>query len=169
MVSAISHKPFLLVMALSSWSIAMAILLSVRGAVFEPGNIFLSDPRPLPVALHLSGTTHYGLHHTAEWDALVPSNNHTIRLNGQTFTPRIFHQMKCLNIIRAHYLGRQAVSPPPIIRHCLLYLRQMIYCQSNSRLESAHNTRGSADREYEAVCEDWEAVYRSIDANHILT
>ncbi|KAH8809646.1 hypothetical protein DL96DRAFT_1536301 [Flagelloscypha sp. PMI_526] len=153
----------LVISTASTWAIVLFILLSGNRDKYELGDSFLPGTQSSPVALHMGNTLHYNLNDDAEWQALVPHNNHTIRLGRQVYTPRILHQMKCLDILRTHYLGPQLVTPPPLIRHCMQYIRQMVYCQSNSRLESVHSTRGSADREYEAVCEDWESIYAAIE------
>ncbi|KAJ7097075.1 hypothetical protein B0H15DRAFT_902421 [Mycena belliarum] len=120
-----------------------------------------------PVAMHFSATSHYQFNSAeadAEYRNLVPTGGHVVHVEGRPYTVALFHQMRCLDIIRQQCVGHtQDISP--LTRHCLLYLRQTIICQSNPRLESVRNTVGSANRRYDAVCRDWTVVYGEAERN----
>lgn len=82
-------------------------------------------------------TARYGLTDADDWAALLPSGGHVIRTwtdaHDDTHTVALFHQLKCLDIIRQEYLGAQL---KPLGKHCLNYLRQSVLCLADTRLES---------------------------------
>ncbi|KAJ7486858.1 hypothetical protein FB451DRAFT_774401 [Mycena latifolia] len=128
-----------------------------------------SIPAGPPVAMHFSSTSHYQFNSPdaeAEYESLVPTGGHVVHVLGRPYTVALFHQMKCLDIIRRQYL-ENTPDISPLTRHCLLYLRETIICQSNPRLESVRNTVGSANRRYDAVCRDWTLVYDEAGKNHL--
>ena len=96
----------------------------------------------------------------SEWDALAPGNG-TIYLgeNDNPFSISMFHQMRCLSVIR---LGIVNWPPklPELTRHCLNYLRQIILCRSDLFLESLH---GEADQY--RTCKDWNTIYAQVEKN----
>ncbi|KAF5378252.1 hypothetical protein D9757_009145 [Collybiopsis confluens] len=107
-----------------------------------------------------------------EWANLLPPRGHivyvddTFTTNPKAFTVTLFHQLKCLDIIRQEYV----VVPPPqepthLARHCMNYLRQTILCRPNLRLEPAINEGGIAERNYDTVCHDWTRVYEEAERN----
>ncbi|KAG1748966.1 uncharacterized protein EDB91DRAFT_1111695 [Suillus paluster] len=105
-----------------------------------------------------------------EYAKLIPRGGHAVNITdpetGQshTYTVTLFHQLKCLGIIRDNYA---AARPPSMItRHCMNYLRQSILCHPNMRIEPAVNNLGSAVRGYDAVCRDWTKVYEEVDKLH---
>ncbi|KAJ7591577.1 hypothetical protein C8J56DRAFT_782089 [Mycena floridula] len=126
-----------------------------------------SIPNGPPVTMHLSATSHYQVNSSdsdAEYEKLLPTGGHTVHVGERVFTVALFHQMKCLDILRREYVA-QPVHPSPLARHCLLYLRQAILCQSNPRIESVRNSRGSGNRVYDAVCQDWTLLYDEAERN----
>lgn len=72
----------------------------------------------------------------AEWASLIPPGGHLMRAwdgtEVQTFTVAMFHQLRCLDIIRNDYV-RQRRSP--LLKHCVNYLRQSILCLADNHLE----------------------------------
>lgn len=114
--------------------------------------------------MHFGPTTLYGLdseYSNAEWEHLIPPGGHTVVIEGKPYTVSLFHQMKCIDILRRSYLEPEENGISPIARHCLLYLREMILCQSDMRLERVHNTAGSAYRVYDSICNDWSEVFEA--------
>ena len=109
-----------------------------------------------------------------EYARLLPSGGHTIFLDhGQSgglthsavYTVTLFHQLKCLDIIRQQFAAITDGSPA-LVQHCLNYLRQIILCYPNLRLEPATNAAGNAMRGYDTVCRDWKVIYEEAERNH---
>lgn len=111
-----------------------------------------------------------------EWASLLPRGGYLVHIGDpsssasgippKNFTVTLFHQLKCLDIIRQEYVTVPPPQPPtPLTRHCMNYLRQTVLCRPNLRLESAINDRGIAERNYETVCHDWTKVYEEADRN----
>ena len=105
---------------------------------------------------------------------LLPSGQHLVRLASQSededlevYTVMLFHQLRCLDIIREDFVLTAGSSP--LARHCLNYLRQTILCHPDLRLESVRRSEGqkpTTTREYEAVCRDWSSVYKEAERNY---
>jgi len=131
------------------------------------------------VALHVEDSEHYSIRAPegsapddvaeieAEWASLFPSGNGFIHVgpHGREFTISMFHQLHCINNIRLA-LG---LRPPSLyhIQHCMNYLRQMILCASNTRLEpmsrrlkESRNVTAVDGLGLTHVCRDWGAVYQ---------
>lgn len=107
-----------------------------------------------------------------DFTALLPPGGHVVHLGSppRSYTPTLFHQMKCLGIIQAALIdmpANSAATPTPLVSHCLNYLRQNILCRPNLRLESVTNVNASSEKEYETVCRNWEAVYAAAEQNQI--
>ncbi|RDB25882.1 Oxidase ustYa [Hypsizygus marmoreus] len=127
-----------------------------------------------PVALRYSATTRYQLDNAdsaAEFVSLLPNGQHTVYIDddegpAQPYTVTLFHQLKCLDIIRRDYISPPAHPLSSTTRHCLNYLRQTILCRPNIGLESTKNSQGTAARSYESVCADWSEVYKEAERNH---
>jgi hypothetical protein len=111
-----------------------------------------------------------------EWNATLPSGGATIRLGPgkHVFTVSIFHEMRCLNIIRESLVkahadpsSRPVIRNDALIRHCMNYVRQMILCRANTRLEPvrANTGMGIAMSEVTHTCLDWSAVYEAAELN----
>jgi hypothetical protein len=82
----------------------------------------------------------------------------------------MFHQLKCLSIIRDEYidLSRRGVPQTELGRHCVDYLWQSAICRGSDVLESMMTDRlgiTSTDWDQDHVCRDWEAVYASAEEN----
>ncbi|KAJ6620262.1 major facilitator superfamily domain-containing protein [Mycena sp. CBHHK59/15] len=112
-----------------------------------PGTSPVWDVGPMPnVYLNVENTVHYQLNSSeadAEWAALVPPNGGIVHVgpDRRPFMPSVFHQLRCLNILRQAYVSDAHNTLPKHAklasqsRHCLNYLRQMIMCRANLRLE----------------------------------
>jgi len=144
-------------------------------------------PHPgLPyVALRVEDSEHYSIRtpeggspeHAAqieaEWTSLFPSGHGFIYLGAhrREFTISMFHQLHCINNIRL------ALGPRPAplyhVQHCMNYLRQMILCASNTRLEpmsrrlkEKSNVTGVDGLGLTHVCRDWGVVYQMFEDKH---
>jgi len=111
----------------------------------------------------------------AEWDASMAGNG-MIYLGEQCrpFSISMFHQIRCLNtlrkaLVRVHSRNsssiRQDTEDWDLTRHCMNYLRQMVFCRSRSYLDPVlgypqPNAHPDTDQ-----CRDWSAVYEEVRLN----
>lgn len=101
-----------------------------------------------------------------EWAQLVP-NGGIIHLPGdsQTYTISMFHQLRCLDILRTAVVNANTndTKPDRLTRHCLNYIRQMILCRSDLFLENVRDPHGphAVDLTSVRMCKDWRKVYES--------
>ncbi|KJA22685.1 hypothetical protein HYPSUDRAFT_66904 [Hypholoma sublateritium FD-334 SS-4] len=140
---------------------------------------------PIPaldkVHMSLENTVHYAFdtpEGRAEWDIILPSGGAVVRLGPRRrpFTVGMFHQIRCLGIIRDilddlyRDTNSRAVSADRsiIAGHCMNYLRQMVLCSSDVRLETVRAAKGHGLTvpDVTHVCLDWEAVYREAEKNY---
>ncbi|ESK95476.1 hypothetical protein Moror_12746 [Moniliophthora roreri MCA 2997] len=126
-----------------------------------------------PVAMHYEATTvRYGLEgpeSDEEFEKLLPAGGHTVHITSPSgrvdkHTVTLFHQLKCLDIIRREY-GDSYPSTPELTQHCLTYLHQSILCRPYIALEVTRNVFATGKKSREVVCRDWEAVYREAERN----
>jgi hypothetical protein len=128
-------------------------------------------------------TVHYALDTPlgiAEWDSLIPPNGGVLRLgpSHRTFTISMFHQLHCLHAVRGALAiehSRAGVSPPveeeqpQDVRDCMDYLRHMVLCRAELRLENVkawgYGTVHTTEAETTHTCRDWEAVYAAAQEN----
>ncbi|KAK0466168.1 uncharacterized protein EV420DRAFT_1474954 [Desarmillaria tabescens] len=141
------------------------------------------DIGPLPsVIMDLENTINYQLNSTAynnaQWSALAPGGGIVyLGPNHTPYLPSFFHQLRCLDIIRLFYVAQeqgvdnQDAKEAAAARHCLNYLRQMLFCRSDLNLESVI----SGDPEHHAVagrrtqtCRDWRVVYEALEKNQVI-
>ncbi|KAJ7178757.1 hypothetical protein C8R43DRAFT_974367 [Mycena crocata] len=110
----------------------------------------------------------------AEWAASSPGNG-MIYLGGhcRPFSISMFHQIRCLDNLRRAFVGvhngtgstRRDAVDWEVTRHCLNYLRQMVFCRSDPYLDSilgypVPNAHPDTDQ-----CHDWSAVYQEAQMN----
>ncbi|EPQ55545.1 hypothetical protein GLOTRDRAFT_41489, partial [Gloeophyllum trabeum ATCC 11539] len=135
------------------------------------------------VVMRISNTVHYSLNVSEgaqEFSRLLPPSGHLIHLDDanahgttKNYTVTLFHQLRCLDIIRREYVRTSDISrtPSTLTHHCMNYLRQTILCHPNLRLESARYPMGpksTTTQIYDAVCNDWREVYADAKRNHKL-
>ncbi|KAH7869184.1 uncharacterized protein C8R40DRAFT_1014129, partial [Lentinula edodes] len=104
-----------------------------------------------------------------EYAHLLPPDGHTIHITTssgilETHTVTLFHQLKCLDIIRKEYAYSHP-STPELTQHCLTYLHQTILCRPYFGLEVTKNVAATARKSRELVCRNWEAVYEEAQEN----
>ncbi|KAL4264054.1 ustYa family protein [Pleurotus pulmonarius] len=125
------------------------------------------------VAMRIATGSRYGLEPDAneEWDRILPKHGHLVHIAStptstpEPYTVTLFHQLKCLQIVREQYLSPPSNPIAPRTRHCMNYLRQTLYCRLNMGLESVEDAEGRAARDYDAVCRDWTKLYDEADRN----
>jgi hypothetical protein len=127
---------------------------------------------PLENSVHYNPQSETG---HAEWSTLLPNNNTGIIHLGPTqqpFSISLFHHLRCLDILRVELytqLDRAGQSPPTeneqsdLIHHCMGYIRQMLLCHSETRLESVKSISASSVSSWDIThtCKDWTAVFRA--------
>ncbi|KAJ7593594.1 hypothetical protein C8J56DRAFT_1043398 [Mycena floridula] len=126
--------------------------------------------------MYVSETVHYQLgtkEGIQEFAKLVPVGGHLVHIkdehsgNLEAYTVALFHQMKCLDILRERLISRKDDARIGLTQHCLNYLRQSIICRPNLHLESTKDRMGLASKGYDAVCRDWTQVYAAAaESNH---
>ncbi len=130
-----------------------------------------------PVLMSVENSVHYAFNTSLsvlEWEAILPSNGGVLYLGDrdqpQRSTISMFHQLRCLNIIRdglVSFRGTDKTAPSRLVTHCMQYLRQMVLCRSHLHLESVRNHVGPriAVSETTHRCRDWSAVYEAAESN----
>ena len=119
-----------------------------------------------PVAMNIAGSPRYdinGPNAAEEWRHLLPEGGHTVRIDGETYTVTLFHQLKCLDLIREEHDAGPVPVTSPIVRHCMNYLRQTLLCHPNLSLELGISPLASVETRYDIACRDWTKVYSAVD------
>ncbi|KAJ7493679.1 hypothetical protein FB451DRAFT_1215114 [Mycena latifolia] len=120
------------------------------------------------VLMDVHNTENYQLNGSqadVQWEALIPSNGGLVRLGPQNelFMVSMYHQLKCLDIIRRDYVegSKGKNGTEPLTRHCLNYLRQMVLCRGDRRLECVVDPFGEHAVQVRGTqtCRDWTQVY----------
>ncbi|KAJ7454048.1 hypothetical protein B0H11DRAFT_1820179 [Mycena galericulata] len=145
---------------------------------------WLSTPLPLAY-MSFENSVHYDISTSLgeyEWNyTTLPGIKHdgSFPLNRkdsdgkQLFTVSMFHQIRCLNIIREAIVRFRSSNPDNLARpnhlttHCMNYLRQMVLCRSDLTLESARDPVGprTVVSDITHVCRDWSVVWKDLDEN----
>ncbi|KAF9524162.1 hypothetical protein CPB83DRAFT_820499 [Crepidotus variabilis] len=138
---------------------------------------------PIPslntVHMSLENSLHYAFDTTqgrAEWNTTLPSGGALVYLgpHKRPFTLGMLHQIRCLGIIReilddfyADDSPNAKVDRPHLARHCMNYIRQMVLCNGDLRLENVRAAKGKrlTVPEVTHTCKDWSAVYAAADDN----
>ncbi|KAK7689590.1 hypothetical protein QCA50_007382 [Cerrena zonata] len=100
------------------------------------------------------------------WNYMLPSGGHIIHEGHSdgtvsVHTVAVFHQLRCLNIIRRYKLDGNHTEA---ISHCFNYLRESLICGIDMYLEEIPTRPVAAG--YDRKCNDWEAVWREAEKNH---
>lgn len=142
--------------------------------------LHLDIPTMGPRTLFSEETVHYPINGTLadlEWASLVPEGNHGIVVMGPDARPyavAMFHTLHCLNRIR-----KAIVEPSETTQgrhhdqHCFNYVRQMVLCAANTRLNPTNHVMPSGKLATDGIglmyeCRDWDKVYEAFEANHAL-
>ena len=136
--------------------------------------------RPLEL-VHLTheDSVHYSIDTVAgeaEWNATLPRGGAILHLGPdlQPFTLGLFHQLRCLNIVRDVIVDFYAddspaakMKKPELARHCMNYLRQTVLCRADMRLESVRAPKGHqmTVSDITHTCRDWTPIYEAAEGN----
>ncbi|KAF8055315.1 hypothetical protein FPV67DRAFT_854450 [Lyophyllum atratum] len=133
-------------------------------------------PKLNKVKMAMENSVHYDIDTElgiAEWNATMPSGGGMLYLGDdlRPFSISMFHQLRCLNILREEIVTqshRKQKNPSALAHHCMNYVRQMILCRANFRLESVRRPGGMqvTDPYVTHTCNDWTAVYDAAEQNY---
>jgi len=107
----------------------------------------------------------------AEWSSIVPGSGLVyLGPHWQPYTISLFHQLRCLDIIRDAMVrdhGNGTEGPTPLARHCLNYVKQMVLCRGDLQLEPflAPSHIAPIDLYGTYECKDWGVVYEAAERN----
>lgn len=81
--------------------------------------------------MHVHNTVNYQLNGSkadAQWSSMIPNGHGIVRLGPERepFMLSIYHQLRCLDIIRQAYVRGEAgdTTLKPASEHCLNYIRE---------------------------------------------
>ena len=123
-----------------------------------------------PIRMNIEPTKHYqlsGQSADAEWAALAP-NNGILHLGPrrQPYSVSLFHQLRCLDIIRRDIVESLPPEGSKLSRHCLNYMRQMVLCRTDLALDPVLGRGADARvRPDTNQCVDWRRVYEELEKN----
>jgi hypothetical protein len=112
----------------------------------------------------------------AAWRTVFPRDNEhgIVRLGpkGRAFGLAMFHELKCLNIIRLAVQSVHDEEQPsyletnkPRVQHCMDYLRHTVLCRADTTLQNLENEIFITESSNTYVCKDWAAVYDVVNNN----
>ncbi|KAI0315346.1 hypothetical protein OF83DRAFT_362985 [Amylostereum chailletii] len=136
-------------------------------SIAHDGTSLTWDIGPVPqTTMYFEESVHYKANSSAsddEWGHLIPDNGGLV-YTGSDREPSmlsLFHQLRCLDIMRRTYAQRN--PPGSLERHCLNYIRQMVLCRRDTRLEPVIAIDGPHTvQPWGAVtCTDWRRVYEA--------
>jgi len=104
-----------------------------------------------------------------EWAQLVPGGDGIVYLgeHKQPFSVSLFHQLRCLDILRNETVTPRGGAPSELARHCLNYMKQMVLCRGDVHLESFNYAShfDPIDQSGDWECRDWGSVYKEARQN----
>ncbi|KAJ7781728.1 hypothetical protein DFH07DRAFT_900915 [Mycena maculata] len=158
---------FMVLRALSSWDRNYTYL----EFDFPPSLIPLSQ-HPYNAELVIEDSVYYAPNETDEWHSQFPSGGGFVRLgpNYRLFGVSMFHQLHCLDKMRTAI----TMEPPTEwekwhTQHCLNYVRQMLLCAANVRLEPVKVSEEGLKVDglgVKHVCRDWSSLYELAEKNY---
>jgi hypothetical protein len=78
----------------------------------------------------------------------------------------MFHELKCLDMIRDALVQDGESHRRPDIQHCMDYIRQMSLCRSDMTLQNLRRIDHQVTDWFTTyTCKDWNAVYEAVGAN----
>ena len=124
---------------------------------------------PVSAFITPENVRHYGIAEPEadeEWNALTPNNGIIyLGLEKRSFSISMFHQLRCLDIIRKSIRDRASKGPSELDNHCLNYLRQMILCSSATEVDLFSGLNGRIPIYSMRTCNNWSAVYSEVQGN----
>ncbi|OBZ73321.1 hypothetical protein A0H81_06834 [Grifola frondosa] len=121
-----------------------------------------------PVLFEFDSYSHYQAQSAAEWSALVPGDGIVyLGPHHQPFIVAMFHQLRCLDIVRNQLATPVELRELETARHCINYLREMILCRGDTFLDPYQYAHKIAALDPHPIrrCLDWRAVYTAVEVN----
>jgi Mycotoxin biosynthesis protein UstYa len=105
-----------------------------------------------------------------EWESVAPDNG-LIYLGKERrpFTISMFHQLRCLDVIRKRIINPLAyiseAAPDELLHHCINYIRQMALCRVDVTLEQTYAPPTGVKNNAQ-ICNNWERIYEEQKINY---
>ncbi|KAI0370718.1 hypothetical protein BV20DRAFT_943592 [Pilatotrama ljubarskyi] len=120
------------------------------------------------VLLEHDSWTRYHLDSAQQWAPLFPGGGVIhIGLERTPYTVSLMHQLRCLDVVRDQLNRPKRERAEEPTRHCMNYLRQMLFCRGDLQLDSyqyAHQVNAVHPHAIRR-CKDWRAVYEKVGEN----
>ena len=125
--------------------------------------------------VHYDLGTDFGIHKRN--NATLPGPNHDgvvwLTMKGgerKPFTFSLFHQLKCLNIVRDSLMARRNpphTKPSRLAIYCMDYIRQTVLCRGDLTMESGRHPTGpnTVVSDVTHVCRDWSVIWDEVEGN----
>ena len=124
------------------------------------------DVERKPVAFAFDSGLRYDLNASHAWGALVPGDGLVyLGSHREPFMVSMFHQLRCLDVMRDQLMKPLAQRDEQPARHCMNYIREMILCRGDTNLDPYQYPSNIHPVEPHPVrrCLDWNAVYRAVE------
>ncbi|KAF8966655.1 hypothetical protein BDZ97DRAFT_1807354 [Flammula alnicola] len=138
---------------------------------------YIGDDRPAALPLRPRYTSMnaewlddrvYGIYADDDWASLIPVDSGFVDLgpNHDLFSLSMYHQLHCLDVMR-HAFATAKAGVLHHVSHCLVYLREMVLCASDTTLEPADSVEhlGSTGDNVIHKCRDWTQIRGVVEAN----
>ncbi|KAJ8495662.1 hypothetical protein ONZ45_g12778 [Pleurotus djamor] len=159
--------------------ILCVVLCALKAALFHylARSHIVTDPswrslqtKTIPVvAMVIEETKHFQMDDDEEWASLSP-NNGIVHIDNEPFTIAMFHQLRCLDVIRKGIVDLQdtgntistPATPSPLQRHCINYMRQTVLCRNDVDLDQALGNPVPNAYPDGYMCRDWRVPFVSL-------
>ena len=122
------------------------------------------------VVLEWDSWTRYTLHSSKEWAALYPGDGvvHT-GPEKAPFTVTMFHQLRCLDVVREQLSKPRTHRDAEPTRHCMNYLRQLSACHVELDFEPNQYVHeiNPVHPHPTHRCLDWRPIYEELARNQV--
>ncbi|KAI0056928.1 hypothetical protein BV25DRAFT_1831699 [Artomyces pyxidatus] len=105
----------------------------------------------------------HGADADAQWAAMTPGDGFIyLGERRAQFSFSMFHQLRCLGVLRDQLLQEEGTPLTELSGHCLNYLRQMVLCRADIALIPLQLIALYPDV---LQCKDWRRVYAAVREN----
>ncbi|KAJ7573112.1 hypothetical protein C8J56DRAFT_805275, partial [Mycena floridula] len=94
-----------------------------------------------------------------------------VYFDNKPFTLAMFHELRCLNIIRKADVAlvasetNETIEATDLGYHCMNYMRQMVLCRGDLQLDQVWGKLNPNVYPERHQCQDWTAVYLEVSKN----
>ncbi|KAI0738164.1 hypothetical protein C8Q80DRAFT_261631 [Daedaleopsis nitida] len=139
-----------------------------RSPTRTPINGGIWDVERKPVAFAFDSGLRYDFNASHAWRSLVPGDGLVyLGPHREPFMVSMFHQLRCLDVMRDQLTKPLAERDEQPARHCMNYIREMILCRGDTNLDPYQYPSNIHPVEPHPVrrCLDWNAVYSAVEEN----